>query len=123
MANQPLIGPLKVSQYKQSQNNIGMGLLEQIMLVMIPEGRQRVGGSDAVKQTVPEFGSSHLESPTADCRQFDWWHYKMVGASRMKRSSTRQISDADEWTEVRWRAIMQDFVRQKASLLLVLYTL
>ena len=88
------------------------------MLEMMPKGRQRVSRSDAVGQTVPEFGSSHRESATADSRQFDWWVvvlYKTIRVSRTKRSSTRQISDVDEWIKVRWRSFMQDFVRNSSS--------
>jgi len=48
-----------------------IGLLEQTMLEMILKGRQRVGGSDTLRQTVSEVGSSNRESPTADsCRQW-----------------------------------------------------
>jgi len=49
-------------------------------------------------------GSGSGKDSTADCRQFDWWYDKTVAASRMQRSSTREISDEDEWTEVRQRA-------------------
>jgi len=54
--------------------------MEQIVFEMMQKDRQRVGGSDAVRQTVPEFGSSNWVSLTADSRQFDWWQYKMVRA-------------------------------------------
>jgi len=91
------------------------------MFKLTPEGRQRVDGNDVVRQTVPEFSSSNRESPTANSRQLDLWHYKTIGASRAKRSSTRQISDVNEWTEVGWRASVQDFVRQNSQL--VLYAL
>ena len=86
------------------------------MFKLTPEGRQRVDGNDVVRQTVPEFDSSNRESPTANSRQLDLWHYmyKTIGASRAKRSSTRQISDANEWTEVGWRASVQDFVRNNS---------
>jgi len=80
------------------------------MFKLTPEGRQRVDRNDVVRQTVPEFGSSNRESPTANSRQLDLWHHKTIGASGAKRSSTRQISDANEWTEVGWRASVQDFV-------------
>jgi len=40
------------------------------MFKLTPEGRQRVDGNDVVRQTVPEFGSSNRESPTANSRQY-----------------------------------------------------
>ena len=77
------------------------------MFDMTPEGRNRVDRNDAVRQTVPEFGSSNRESPATDSRQLDWWHYKTAGVSRTKTASTRLISDADKWSKVSWRASMQ----------------
>jgi len=41
------------------------------MFEMTPEGRKRVDRNDAVRQTVPEFGSSNRESPATDSRQLD----------------------------------------------------
>ena len=35
--------------------------------------------------------------------------HQTVGASRTKRSTARQISDAIEWTKVPWRESVQDF--------------
>jgi len=51
------------------------------MFKLTPEGRQRVDGNNVVRQTVPEFGSSNRESPTANSRQLDLWHHKTIGAS------------------------------------------
>jgi len=70
---------------------------------LAPEGRQRVSQNDVVRQAVPERGSGDREGLTANCRQFDWWHNETIGASRTQCSS---ISDADEWTEIRWSASM-----------------
>ena len=85
------------------------------MFEMTPEGRKRVDRNDAVRQTVPEFGSSNRESPATDSRQLDWWHHKTAGVSRTKRASTRLISDADKWSKVSCRASMQNFVRPICS--------
>ena len=41
------------------------------MFEMTPDGRNRVDSNDAVRQTVPEFGSSNRKSPATDSRQLD----------------------------------------------------
>ena len=51
----------------------------------------------------------------------DWWHNKMVEASRTQHSLTSEISDAEEWTKLRWHASMYNLVCQNSQL--VLYAL
>jgi len=60
---------------------------------------QRISQNDVVRQAVPKLGSSNWEGSTANCREFNWWHNKTVGDSRMEHSSTRDI-DAEEWTKM-----------------------
>jgi len=61
------------------------------MFEMTPEGRKRVDRNDAVRQTVPEFGSTNRESPATDSRQLDWWHHKTAGVSRTKYMGFRLV--------------------------------
>jgi len=91
------------------------------MFQLAPKGQQRISQHDVIRQAVPELGSGDREGSTADCRQFGWWHNKTVEASRTQHSLTREISDVNEWTKVRWRASMYDLVCQNSQL--VLYAL
>ena len=54
--------------------------------------------------------ADNRKSSVGDSCQPDGWHHQTVGASRMKRSTARQISDTIEWTKVPWRESVQDFV-------------
>jgi len=54
----------------------------------------------AVRQTVPNSGSGDWEGPAADGRQFHGRHQQTIGSSRAEGTSTRQIGDTNQLTQV-----------------------
>ena len=82
--------------------------------------RQKVGrdGADyhVVRQAVPDDGSSDREDPAADGRQFHKRHQQTIGPSRVEGTSTRQIGDTNQLTQVRRRSSMSGLVHELGRL-------
>ena len=54
----------------------------------------------AVRQTVANSGSGDWEGPAADGRQFHGRYQQTIGSSRAEGTSTRQIGDTNQLTQV-----------------------
>ena len=64
------------------------------------EGWQRRGWYHVVRQAVPDGGSADREGPAADGRPFHGQYQQTIGPSRADRTSTRQIGDTNQLTQV-----------------------
>ena len=60
----------------------------------------RRGRYHVVGQAVPDGGSGDREGPAADGRQFNERHQQTIGPSRAQGTSTRQIDDTNQLTQV-----------------------
>jgi len=69
-------------------------------------------------QSIPDPRSRNVEGPITDCRQSEHRRHQATGAGRAECQPTVQICFSVEWSNVSWRCVMQNLVRQYGDLVL-----
>ena len=96
-----LSDPLEVGNILPGINdNVRERGLEQKCFHTLTEGRQRRGRDHIVRHAVPDGASGDWEGPATDVSQFHGRYQQTIGPSRAEGTSTRQIGDTNQLTEV-----------------------